>query len=570
MAAPALLVRDLHKSFGSLEVLKGVSLSANNGDVISVIGSSGSGKSTLLRCINLLETPDAGEVYVGGELIRMTRIHHGAKPADHRQVDRIRTRLGMVFQSFNLWSHMTVLENVIEAPMHVLKMPKPEAIARAEALLAKVGIAEKRDHYPAHLSGGQQQRAAIARALAMEPQLMLFDEPTSALDPELVGEVLRVIRDLAEEGRTMLIVTHEIGFAREVSSRTVFLHQGRIEEEGSPKDVFGNPRSERLRQFLATHLEIEDANRRLREAAEEIGRKHRELEALSSKLAKYLSPQVYASIFAGRREVKIASQRKKLTVFFSDIVGFTEITDKMESEDVTQLLNQHLTEMSRVAVEYGATIDRYVGDAIMIFFGDPETRGVKADAFACVKMAIAMQKRMGELGVIWRDSGIEMPITCRIGIHPGYCAVGNFGSEDRMDYTIIGGAVNLASRLEHEAPPGGILISYETYAHVKDEVRCEEMGRIQVRGIGHPVATYRVVDLYAAEGTGRIQSELPHLKLYAEPDLMSADERWQAAAMLEEALQRLGSAPVALHPPKGQSGIEPAPQSGRRRHASRA
>jgi octopine/nopaline transport system ATP-binding protein len=160
----------------------------------------------------------------------------------------------MVFQSFNLWSHMTVLDNVIEAPVHVLKVPKPEAITRAEALLAKVGIADKRNHYPAHLSGGQQQRAAIARALAMEPQVMLFDEPTSALDPELVGEVLRVMRDLAEEGRTMLIVTHEIGFAREVSSRTVFLHQGRIEEEGPPKDLFGNPRSERLRQFLASHL----------------------------------------------------------------------------------------------------------------------------------------------------------------------------------------------------------------------------------------------------------------------------------------------------------------------------
>ena len=179
--APALTVNDLHKSFGALEVLKGVSLSASNGDVISMIGSSGSGKSTLLRCINLLETPDAGEVYVGGELIRMSRSRHGAKPADHRQVDRIRTRLGMVFQSFNLWSHMTVLENVIEAPVHVLKVPKAEAITRAEALLAKVGIGDKRDHYPAHLSGGQQQRAAIARALAMEPQLMLFDEPTSAL-----------------------------------------------------------------------------------------------------------------------------------------------------------------------------------------------------------------------------------------------------------------------------------------------------------------------------------------------------------------------------------------------------
>ncbi len=253
-AGPALVVNELHKSFGQLEVLKGVSLSAANGDVIAMIGSSGSGKSTLLRCINLLETPDAGEVHVAGELIRMVKTRHGARPADHKQVDRIRTRLGMVFQSFNLWSHMTVLENIIEAPVHVLKQSKAEAIGRAEALLAKVGIADKRDQYPSHLSGGQQQRAAIARALAMEPQVMLFDEPTSALDPELVGEVLKVMRDLAEEGRTMLIVTHEIGFAREVSTTTVFLHQGRIEEQGPPKAIFGNPRSERLRQFLASHL----------------------------------------------------------------------------------------------------------------------------------------------------------------------------------------------------------------------------------------------------------------------------------------------------------------------------
>ena len=252
---PALVVEDLHKRFGELEVLKGVSMSADDGGVIAMIGSSGSGKSTLLRCINLLETPDAGRVYVSGELIRMRPTRNGhAVPEDPKQVDRIRSRLGMVFQSFNLWSHLTVLQNVIEAPVHVLKVPKAEAIARARDLLDKVGIADKLDYYPAHLSGGQQQRAAIARALAMEPKVMLFDEPTSSLDPELVGEVLRVIRRLAEEGRTMLLVTHEMGFAREVASEVIFLHAGRIEEQGPPVQVFGNPRSERCRQFLAANL----------------------------------------------------------------------------------------------------------------------------------------------------------------------------------------------------------------------------------------------------------------------------------------------------------------------------
>lgn len=250
----ALLVQDLHKRFGALEVLKGVSLQALNGDVISMIGSSGSGKSTFLRCINLLEIPDSGEIHVGGELIEMAKGRHGTRIRSTAQLDRIRTRLGMVFQSFNLWSHMTVMENVIEAPVHVLKLPKAEARERAEALLVKVGIADKRDHYPAHLSGGQQQRAAIARALAMEPRVMLFDEPTSALDPELVGEVLKVIRDLAQEGRTMVIVTHEINFAREVSDRMVYLHAGRIEEEGPPEALFEQPRSDRLRQFLASRF----------------------------------------------------------------------------------------------------------------------------------------------------------------------------------------------------------------------------------------------------------------------------------------------------------------------------
>jgi ABC-type histidine transport system ATPase subunit len=252
---PALVAEDIHKSFGNLEVLKGVSITAHEGDVIAVLGSSGSGKSTFLRCVNLLETPNAGTITVGGEKIRLKPDGRGGlTPEDPKQIQRIRTRLAMVFQSFNLWSHMTVLENVIEAPVHVLKVSKAEALERAEAILQKVGVYEHRSYYPAHMSGGQQQRVAIARALAMEPAVMLFDEPTSALDPELVGEVLKVIRTLAEEGRTMIVVTHEMGFAREVSSETIFLHQGRIEEKGPPQQVFNNPRSDRFRQFLAGNL----------------------------------------------------------------------------------------------------------------------------------------------------------------------------------------------------------------------------------------------------------------------------------------------------------------------------
>ncbi len=248
-----LKVEDLHKRFGEVEVLKGVSLAAKTGDVIAMIGSSGSGKSTLLRCINLLEIPNSGRVAVNGELIRMKSLPDGtALPEDQKQVERIRSKLAMVFQSFNLWSHRTILENVIEAPVHVLKVPRKEAIERAEALLAKVGIAEKRNFYPNHLSGGQQQRAAIARALAMEPSVLLFDEPTSALDPELVGEVLQVMRKLAGEGRTMLVVTHEMGFARDVASQIVFLHKGQIEEQGDPRELLANPKSERLKQFLSS------------------------------------------------------------------------------------------------------------------------------------------------------------------------------------------------------------------------------------------------------------------------------------------------------------------------------
>ncbi len=250
---PTLEVRNLRKFFGSHEVLKGINLTAHKGDVISILGSSGSGKSTFLRCINLLETPSEGDVLVHGELIAMKANKLGERlPADRRQVERIRSRLAMVFQSFNLWSHMTVLQNVIEVPIQVLKVPRAEAIEKAEALLQRVGLYERRDYYPGHLSGGQQQRAAIARALAVDPEVMLFDEPTSALDPELVGEVLQVMRNLAEEGRTMLVVTHEMGFARDVSNRVMFLHQGVVEEEGAPLEVFGAPKSDRFKQFISS------------------------------------------------------------------------------------------------------------------------------------------------------------------------------------------------------------------------------------------------------------------------------------------------------------------------------
>ncbi|MEX3938833.1 ABC transporter ATP-binding protein [Paraburkholderia sp. BR10937] len=251
-----LIVDDLHKKFGENEVLKGVSLKAKAGDVISLIGSSGSGKSTFLRCINFLESPCSGRITLNGEEIRTSADRGGAlRVSDPKQLQKMRTRLSMVFQHFNLWAHMTVLENTIEAPVSVLGLSRSEAEARARKYLDKVGLAAGVEHkYPSHLSGGQQQRVAIARALAMEPEVMLFDEPTSALDPELVGEVLKVMQKLAEEGRTMIVVTHEMGFARNVSNHVVFLHKGKIEEQGDPKEVLNAPRSERLQQFLAGRL----------------------------------------------------------------------------------------------------------------------------------------------------------------------------------------------------------------------------------------------------------------------------------------------------------------------------
>lgn len=250
-AAYAVQVRNIHKAFGGNEVLKGISFNAHQGDVISIIGASGSGKSTLLRCINHLVIPDQGEIQIGPDVLR-TRLKRNGQivSADPKLLENVRARLGMVFQNFNLWSHRSVLHNVIEGPVHVKKITKSQATEYALHLLDKVGLAHKANAYPSELSGGQQQRVAIARALAMDPDVMLFDEPTSALDPEMVGEVLRVIRQLADEGRTMILVTHEMQFAREVSNHAIFMHNGICEETGAPTDLFGNPQSARLQQFL--------------------------------------------------------------------------------------------------------------------------------------------------------------------------------------------------------------------------------------------------------------------------------------------------------------------------------
>jgi arginine/ornithine transport system ATP-binding protein len=246
---------DIRKRFGSHEVLRGVTVRARQGDVMAMIGASGSGKSTFLRCLNLLEQPHGGRITLAGKPLILVPDRDGSlKAQSAAQLQNLRSRVAMVFQHFNLWAHMTALENVMEAPVQVLGLGKPQARERAEHYLQRVGVSHRQDAYPAHLSGGEQQRVAIARALAMEPQVMLFDEPTSALDPELVGEVLRVMRALAEEGRTMIVVTHEMGFAREVSNHLVFLHQGQIEEQGDPRELLTQPQSGPLQAFLAHSL----------------------------------------------------------------------------------------------------------------------------------------------------------------------------------------------------------------------------------------------------------------------------------------------------------------------------
>jgi adenylate cyclase len=296
---------------------------------------------------------------------------------------------------------------------------------------------------------------------------------------------------------------------------------------------------EKLFRTTRRLMRLSDHNeQRLNAAAEVIAQKNKELEALSTQLSKYLSPQIYNSIFTGAQSVEIASKRKKLTIFFSDVVNFTETTDKLESEELTNLLNHYLTEMSRIALEFGGTIDKYIGDAIMIFFGDPESKGAKEDAIACVRMASAMLRRMRELRLEWQELGAERPFKLRIGINTGYCTVGNFGSAERMDYTIIGNMVNLTARLQSHAQVSSILMGHETYSLVKDMVAAEEQTPIKVKGFSEPIRCYKVLGLYddlVQEGQ-LIREEHDGFKFML--DLKKQDKQ-KAISALEAILERL-------------------------------
>jgi class 3 adenylate cyclase/PAS domain-containing protein len=296
-----------------------------------------------------------------------------------------------------------------------------------------------------------------------------------------------------------------------------------------------------ITELKAVEMKLLDSMRLTEAANKLVKEQNQRLEPLSSKLSKYLSPQLYKSLFMGERNVEVAAQRKKLTIFFSDIAGFTETTDLLESEELTSLLNQYLREMSAIALAHGATIDKFIGDAIMLFFGDPETRGPRDDALACVTMAIAMQQRMRDLQAEWRERGQEHVFQLRIGINTGYCTVGNFGSDDRIDYTIIGNEVNLAARLQTHADLGGILLAHETYSLVKDVVLAEETGTITVKGFSKPVRTHRVVGLHDGTGIeGRvIRQEQEGLLLIIDQHKLTGKGREDAIRMLEDAVGRL-------------------------------
>jgi class 3 adenylate cyclase len=348
----------------------------------------------------------------------------------------------------------------------------------------------------------------------------------------------QVIRNAVEQGYIKLTENRVDEWVAERLARHRKPGTPHVHQRGDGRWIMVSERKTGDAGTVAIYSDITELKQREKELSE----KSKSMEQLSNQISKYLSPQIYESIFTGKREVKVASHRRKLSIFFSDIAGFTETAELLESEDLTNILNHYLTEMSEIALQHGATIDKYVGDAIVIFLGDPESRGIKEDALACVNMAIAMRQRMKELQGVWRDAGIAKPLQCRIGINTGFCTVGNFGSEDRMDYTIIGSGVNLASRLESAASPGEILISFETYAMVKDKILCENLGIINAKGIPHPIETYQVVDAY--ENLGReqdvIHEDFPNFNLNINLEELSVDERSRAVAALSRALDTLG------------------------------
>lgn len=374
---------------------------------------------------------------------------------------------------------------------------------------------------------------------------LLYPDSDIQIEPGTSFE--SIIRAAAEYGH----IAEAVGRVDEWMTERMAIHRNpgepRVQKRSSGQSILITERKTSDGGTVAIYSDITDLKKR----EEELTTKSLALEQLSSQLAKYLSPQVYNSIFTGQQEVKLASRRKRLTIFFSDLVDFTGTTERLESEDLTRLLNHYLTEMSEIALARGATIDKYVGDAMVIFFGDPDSRGIREDALACVTMAIEMQKRMQALERLWMESGLEKPLQCRMGINTGICTVGNFGSEDRMDYTIIGGGVNLAARLEKACPPGEILISYETYSHVKDQIACRLKGQIQAKGFIEPVSTYQVLDLHGNLDANKrpIRSSSDHLRLEVEIGQMSAEERMKAAQTLRETADRLANNGVTPQPP---------------------
>ncbi|MHC4974353.1 MAG: adenylate/guanylate cyclase domain-containing protein [Planctomycetota bacterium] len=418
------------------------------------------------------------------------------------------------------------------------------ALRQQKAARARLAAEEARQRAQTRLHDAIESISEAFSLYDPEDRLVICNEKyRTLLYPGIAEEIVpgvsfeAIVRRAAERGNIVDAEDRTEAWLAERIARHRAPGEPHIQRRADGRWIMVSERRTAEGGTVAVYSDITEVKQR----EEELARKSNALEQLSNQLAKYLAPQVYESIFSGRQEVKLNSRRRKLTVFFSDIVGFTATADRLESEELTELLNRYLTEMSQIALAHGATIDKYVGDAIVIFFGDPETRGDKEDALACVRMAIAMRRRMWDLQDGWRDSGIENPLQIRMGIHTGFCTVGNFGSESRMDYTIVGGAVNVASRIQGHAPPGEILISFETFAHVKDQILCEERGPVEVKGLTYPIATYQVMDTFENLKRERhhFREEHPALTVDIKLDEMTQEERSRAEQILRRALKFL-------------------------------